>query len=199
MNTALLDVALRHNQWFSQGATQEEQHREEDQDGLSWARLTCCERQRRSTHKDATHLRPSPIQIQSFAVSPPRASRHKRRKKRMERNPGRLIEQLQSVQARQRKVIQQLQAENGRRLNDLADVRQERDMFRKEAARVRKENVELQNRLEQMLTECQDLKRERATLARSMLTVGHPYGHNANLGLKVSSRSRTRRVSHNTC
>ncbi|KAF8552468.1 hypothetical protein OG21DRAFT_115617 [Imleria badia] len=105
----------------------------------------------------------------------------------MERNPGRLIDQLQGVQARQRKVIQQLQAENARRVNDLADVRQERDAFRKETARLRKENAELQNELEQVLTEYQDLKRERAALARSVITAGHAHGRHANLGLKISS------------
>ena len=102
-----------------------------------------------------------------------------------ERNPSRLIEQLQTVQVRQRKLIQQLQAENARRLSDLSDVRLERDAFRKEAARARKQNAELQNRLEEVLTEYQDLKRERATLARSVVTASHAHGRSSNLGLKV--------------
>lgn len=106
----------------------------------------------------------------------------------MERNPGpsgRLIEQLQNVQVRQRRIVQQLQAENARRLSDLTDVRQERDTFRKEAARVRRENAELQNKLEEVLTEHQDLKRERATLARSVVASAHTHGRSANLGFKV--------------
>lgn len=85
----------------------------------------------------------------------------------MDRNQGRLIEQLQNAQLHQRKVVQQLQADNTRLLGDLVDIRQERDAFRGEAARVRRENAELRNRLEEALTMCQDLKRERATLVRS--------------------------------
>jgi len=97
--------------------------------------------------------------------------------------PGRLIEQLQSVQTRQRKIIQQLQAENARRLSDLVDVRQERDAFRKEAARVRRENAELQSKLDEVSTEYEDLKRERAALARSVVTGSH--GRSANPSFKV--------------
>ena len=110
----------------------------------------------------------------------------------MNRNPGppgRLIEQLQNVQIRQRRIIQQLQAENARRLSDLTDVRQERDTFRKEAARVRRENAELHNKLEEVMTEYQDLKRERATLARSVVAGAHMHGRSANLGFKVGLRS----------
>lgn len=103
----------------------------------------------------------------------------------MDRHPSRFIEQLHNAQARQRKVIQQLHAENARRLADLADVRQERDVFRREAARLRKENAELRNRLEEMMTECQDSKRAKAALARSLVAGGDVHGHNAHLGFKV--------------
>ncbi|KAF8137078.1 hypothetical protein EV363DRAFT_1394646 [Boletus edulis] len=99
----------------------------------------------------------------------------------MERHPGRLVEQFQVVQFRQRKSIQQLQAENARRLSDLVDVRQERDTFRKEVARLRKDNAELQSRLEEVLIVCQDLKRERQS--RCVASAGHT--RNANLGLKL--------------
>ncbi|KAG6379865.1 hypothetical protein JVT61DRAFT_10425 [Boletus reticuloceps] len=104
----------------------------------------------------------------------------------MERHPGRLVEQFQVVQFRQRKSIQQLQAENARRLSDLVDVRQERDTFRKEVARLRKDNAELQSRLEEVLIVWQDLKRERQS--RSVASAGHTHGRNANLGLKVGLR-----------
>jgi len=106
----------------------------------------------------------------------------------MDRNPGpsgRLIEQLQNVQIRQRRIIQQLQAENARRLSDLTDVRQERDTFRKEVARVRRENAELQNKLEEVISQYQDLKRERATLARSVVAGTYMHGRNANPGFKI--------------
>lgn len=88
----------------------------------------------------------------------------------MDKNSGRLVEQLQNSQLRQRKVIQQLQVDNTRLLGDLIDIRHERDTFREEAARVRRENADLQNRLDEVVTECQDLKRERATLVRSATT-----------------------------
>ena len=55
-------------------------------------------------------------------------------------------------------------------------------------ARARKENAELQNKLEEMFTEYQDLKRERATLARSVVTAGHAHGRNSNVSSKVSMR-----------
>ena len=74
-----------------------------------------------------------------------------------------VIEQLQSVHTRQRKMIQQLQAESAGLLSDLAEVRQERDDFREEAARLRKEQAELHNRLDEAQSEYQDLKRERTT------------------------------------
>ena len=90
----------------------------------------------------------------------------------MDRDPGRLLEQLQQARFRQRKIIQQLQADNIRLLGDLLDVRQERDTFRKEAARVRKENAELRNSLEEALTRCRDFKREQATLVRPAANVG---------------------------
>ncbi|KAF8834678.1 hypothetical protein BDN67DRAFT_874259, partial [Paxillus ammoniavirescens] len=86
----------------------------------------------------------------------------------MEKHSGRLIEQLQGVHVRQQKVIQQLQADNARLLCDLADIRRERDNFRAESARSRRENAELQNRLDEAVSEYQDLKRERATLVRSV-------------------------------
>jgi len=85
----------------------------------------------------------------------------------MEKHSTALIEQLQSVHARQRKVIQQLQADNARLLSDLADIRRERDSFRAEAAKLRKEQAELHNQLDETLSEYQDLKRERLTLART--------------------------------
>ncbi|KAN0086104.1 hypothetical protein V8E55_007238 [Tylopilus felleus] len=103
----------------------------------------------------------------------------------MDRHPSRFIEQLHNAQARQRKVIQQLHAENARRLADLADVRQERDVFRREAARLRKENAELRNRLEEMMTECQDSKRAKAALTRSLVAGGDVHGQNAHLGFKM--------------
>ena len=81
----------------------------------------------------------------------------------MEKHSTALIEQLQSVHARQRKMIQQLQAESARLLSDLAEVRRERDAFREEAARLRKEQAELHNRLDEAQSEYQDLKRERTT------------------------------------
>ncbi|KAF9220751.1 hypothetical protein BS17DRAFT_786453 [Gyrodon lividus] len=89
----------------------------------------------------------------------------------MEKHSGRLIEQLQGVHVRQQKVIQQLQADSARLLSDLADIRRERDNFRAEGARSRRENAELQNRLDEALSEYQDLKRERATLVRSVSSV----------------------------
>ncbi|KAG9311600.1 hypothetical protein JVU11DRAFT_7809 [Chiua virens] len=92
----------------------------------------------------------------------------------MDSKQTRVIESLQDTHARQRKVIQQLQIDNAQLLSDLVDIRQERDRFRNEAARVRKENAELQNRLEEVLTKYQDLKRELATLVRS-LTVSETY------------------------
>ncbi|KAI9568720.1 hypothetical protein HD554DRAFT_2172197 [Boletus coccyginus] len=100
--------------------------------------------------------------------------------------PGRLTEQLQSVQIRQRRIIQQLQAENVRRLSDLVDVRQERDAFRKEAGRVRRENAELQSKLDEVSTEYEDLKRERAALARSVVTESH--GRSANPNTRIFNR-----------
>ncbi|KIK89064.1 hypothetical protein PAXRUDRAFT_687753 [Paxillus rubicundulus Ve08.2h10] len=89
----------------------------------------------------------------------------------MEKHSGRLIEQLQGVHVRQQKVIQQLQADNARLLCDLVDIRRERDTFRAEIAHSRRENAELQNRLDEAVSEYQDLKRERATLVRSVSTV----------------------------
>ncbi|KIJ15322.1 hypothetical protein PAXINDRAFT_99543 [Paxillus involutus ATCC 200175] len=89
----------------------------------------------------------------------------------MEKHSGRLIEQLQGVHVRQQKVIQQLQADNARLLCDLADIRRERDNFRAESGRSRRENADLQNRLDEAVSEYQDLKRERATLVRSVSTV----------------------------
>ncbi|KIJ63768.1 hypothetical protein HYDPIDRAFT_112714 [Hydnomerulius pinastri MD-312] len=86
----------------------------------------------------------------------------------MEKHSSRLIEQLQGVHVRQQKVIQQLQADNARLLSDLADIRRERDAFRAEAARSRNHNAELQNHLDEAISEYQDLKRERATLMRSV-------------------------------
>ncbi|OAX39930.1 hypothetical protein K503DRAFT_769060 [Rhizopogon vinicolor AM-OR11-026] len=79
----------------------------------------------------------------------------------MEKHSTALIDQLQSVHARQRKVIQQLQADSARLLSDLVEIRRERDAFRAEAAKLRKEQAELQNRLDETLSEYQDLKRER--------------------------------------
>lgn len=78
-----------------------------------------------------------------------------------------LIEQLQSVHARQRKVIQQLQADNARLLSDLVEIRRERDAFRAEAGKLRKEQAELHNQLDETLSEYQDLRRERLTLSRA--------------------------------
>ncbi|KAH0834935.1 hypothetical protein J3R83DRAFT_10623 [Lanmaoa asiatica] len=103
----------------------------------------------------------------------------------MDKQPRRLIEQLQNIQLRQRKFIQQLQAENARLLSDLADIRQERDAFRGKVGHVRRENVELQNKLEEALTEYQDLKRERATLVRSVTTAAHTPLQSADLGPKI--------------
>ncbi|KAG2151177.1 uncharacterized protein EDB93DRAFT_300572 [Suillus bovinus] len=85
----------------------------------------------------------------------------------MEKPSAMLIEQLQNVHARQRKVIQQLQADNARLLSDLVEIRRERDAFRAEAAKLRKEQAELHNRLDETLSEYQDLKRERLTLSRA--------------------------------
>jgi hypothetical protein len=53
---------------------------------------------------------------------------------------------------------------------------------------MRRENVELQNKLEEVLTEHQDLKRERATLARSVVAGAHTNGRSASLGYKVGLR-----------
>lgn len=103
----------------------------------------------------------------------------------MDRQPKRLIEQLQNIQLRQRRVIQQLQAENARLLSDIADVRQERDAYRGKAALARRENVELQNRLEESLTEYQDLKRGRATVVRFVNSAADARRHTAHLGSKV--------------
>lgn len=110
----------------------------------------------------------------------------------MDRQPKCLIEQLRNTQLRQRRVIQQLQAENARLLSDLADVRQERDAFRGKAALARKENVELQNRLEEAVTEYQDLKRGRATLVRFVSTVADAHRRSARgskVGLQLSGKS----------
>ncbi|KAG1871503.1 hypothetical protein F4604DRAFT_816448 [Suillus subluteus] len=85
----------------------------------------------------------------------------------MEKPSTMLIEQLQSVHARQRKVIQQLHADNARLLSDLVEIRRERDDFRAEAAKLRREQAELHNRLDETLSENQDLKRERLTLSRA--------------------------------
>ncbi|KAG2097029.1 uncharacterized protein F5147DRAFT_555194, partial [Suillus discolor] len=85
----------------------------------------------------------------------------------MEKPSTMLIEQLQSVHSRQRKVIQQLQADNARLLSDLVEIRRERDSFRAEAAKLRKEQAELHNRLDETLSEYQDLRRERLTLSRA--------------------------------
>lgn len=85
----------------------------------------------------------------------------------MEKPSTMLIEQLQSVHARQRKVIQQLQADNARLLSDLVEIRRERDAFRAEAAKLRKEQAELQNQLDETLSEYQDLRRDRLTLSRA--------------------------------
>lgn len=102
-----------------------------------------------STHKEKLSLRSSLYAlIHLFA---------------MEKHSMALFDQLQSVHARQRKVIQQLQADSARLLSDLVEVRRERDDFRAEAAKLRKEQAELQNRLDEALSECQDLKRERPT------------------------------------
>jgi seryl-tRNA synthetase len=79
----------------------------------------------------------------------------------MDKHSTALIDQLQSVHARQRKVIQQLQADSARLLSDLVEVRRERDAFRAEAAKLRKEQADLQNRLDETLSEYQDLKRDR--------------------------------------
>lgn len=85
----------------------------------------------------------------------------------MEKPSIMLIEQLQSVHARQRKVIQQLQADNARLLSDLVEIRRERDAFRAEAAKLRKEKAELHNQLDETLSEYQDLRRDRLTLSRA--------------------------------
>lgn len=85
----------------------------------------------------------------------------------MEKPSTILIEQLQSVHARQRKVIQQLQADNARLLSDLVEIRRERDAFRAEAAKLRKGQAELHNQLDETLSEYQDLRRERLTLSHT--------------------------------
>jgi len=86
----------------------------------------------------------------------------------MEKHSTALIDQLQSIHARQRKVIQQLQADSARLLSDLVEIRRERDAFRAEAAKLRKEQAELHNKLDETLSEYQDLKRERlAPLSRA--------------------------------
>ncbi|KAG2068504.1 hypothetical protein BDR04DRAFT_1103151 [Suillus decipiens] len=85
----------------------------------------------------------------------------------MEKPSTMLIEQLQSVHARQRKVIQQLQADNARLLSDLVEIRRERDAFRAEAAKLRKEQAELHNQLDETLSEYQDLRRDRLALSRA--------------------------------
>lgn len=103
----------------------------------------------------------------------------------MEKHPSRLIEQLQGVHVRQQKVIQQLQADNARILCDLAEIRRERDSFREEVAQFRKQNADLQNRLDEATSEYQDLKRERATLVRSVSTAS-AYGRAPKLISKVS-------------
>ncbi|KAH7910135.1 hypothetical protein BJ138DRAFT_140188 [Hygrophoropsis aurantiaca] len=86
----------------------------------------------------------------------------------MEKHSSALIEQLQGVHTRQRKLIQHLQADNARLLSDLADVRRERDAFRAEAAKHRKESADLQNRYDEAISDYQDLKRERMMLSRSI-------------------------------
>ncbi|KAG1816232.1 hypothetical protein EV424DRAFT_1540875 [Suillus variegatus] len=85
----------------------------------------------------------------------------------MEKPSTMLIEQLRSVHSRQRKVIQQLQADNARLLSDLVEVCRERDAFRAEAAKLRKEQAELHNRLDGTLSEYRGLRRERLTLSRA--------------------------------
>lgn len=111
----------------------------------------------------------------------------------MEKPSTILIEQLQSVHSRQRKVIQQLQADNARLLSDLVEIRRERDAFRAEAAKLRKEQAELHNRLDETLSEYQDLRRERLTLSRafSNASLGRPSKAN-NKAMHILPASLTR-------
>ncbi|KAG8216572.1 hypothetical protein J3R82DRAFT_6753 [Butyriboletus roseoflavus] len=106
----------------------------------------------------------------------------------MDRQPKRLIEQLQNIQLRQRRVIQQLQAEDARLLSDLAHVRQERDAFRGKAGLARKDNVELHNRLKEAMTEYQDLKRGRAMMVRFVTTAADAHRRSAVGCLWLSSK-----------
>ncbi|KAG0702168.1 hypothetical protein DFH29DRAFT_922531 [Suillus ampliporus] len=95
-----------------------------------------------------------------------------------------MVEQLQSVHARQRKVIQQLQADNARLLSDLVEVRREREAFRAEAARLRKEHAELRNQLDETLSEYQDLRRERLSLSRAFSNVSS-FGRSSKVNYKA--------------
>lgn len=115
----------------------------------------------------------------------------------MEKPSTMLIEQLQSVHARQRKVIQQLQADNARLLSDLVEIRRERDAFRAEAAKLRKEQAELHNQLDETLSEYQDLRRERLTLSRAFSNAssfGRP--SKANNKVSLSGHSDYAALSH---
>lgn len=117
----------------------------------------------------------------------------------MEKPSAMLIEQLQSVHARQRKVIQQLQADNARLLSDLVEIRRERDAFRAEAAKLRKEQAELHNQLDETLSEYQDLRRERLTLSRAFSngsSLGRP--SKANNKVCLSGHGDYAALSHST-
>jgi uncharacterized coiled-coil DUF342 family protein len=106
----------------------------------------------------------------------------------MEKHSTALIDQLQNVHARQRKVIHQLQADSARLLSDLVEVRRERDAFRAEAAKLRKEQAELHNKLDETLSEYQDLKRERLTPLSRAFSNASSFGR----PLKVNNKVRTK-------
>lgn len=105
----------------------------------------------------------------------------------MDKHSTALIDQLQSVHARQRKVIQQLQADSVRLVSDLVEIRRERDAFRAEAAKLRKEQADLQNRLDETLSEYQDLKRDRFSPLSRAFSTASSFGR----PLKVNNKVRT--------
>lgn len=65
--------------------------------------------------------------------------------------PAHRSDQLDTARQRPSIRIQELQAENAQLLADLTQVRQERDSFRTEAAKFRKDSVKLANGLSRCL------------------------------------------------